>query len=434
MSEAFTKEQMEALMQVVKATVKELSPAEVEVAQEAGATTTEQPNGDLAVQIKQQAETLNKLTEFIENLPTAVKAGYSTDDGGDADPQNKSFGDFLLAIKRRDTKRLATVYGSRKEAETKDIQIEDGTAGGYIVPEEYHARLMEVAAPMAVVRPRATVIPVATDAGMIPALDQYTAPSAGAGDTAFAGGVTLEWTSPGGTLTETQPTFAQIEYHIRKLAGHTEVENEVISDSPFAIEALLTRLFSTAVAGAEDHAFLRGNGVGKPFGILTALAASSLGPTIAVSVDTNATFAYADAVEMRSRFKSVGGQPTWAIHPGIWPDIGAFEVASGSSGVWQANLQGPLGQQLLGYPITESEHLPQDDNAGCVILGDFSAYLILDRRQMAIAFSEHAAFLTDKGTWRVTKRLDGQPWMKNAITLADPQGSFTISPFVYLND
>jgi hypothetical protein len=36
--------------------------------------------------------------------------------------------------------------------------------------------------------------------------------------------------------------------------------------------------------------------------------------------------------------------------------------------------------------------------------------------------------------WRFKKRLDGQPWLLNAITLADPQGSFTQSPFVYLND
>jgi hypothetical protein len=53
---------------------------------------------------------------------------------------------------------------------------------------------------------------------------------------------------------------------------------------------------------------------------------------------------------------------------------------------------------------------------------------------MAVAFSEHAAFTTDKGTWRFTKRLDGQPWLSGAITLADPQGSYTVSPFVYHND
>ena len=103
-------------------------------------------------------------------------------------------------------------------------------------------------------------------------------------------------------------------------------------------------------------------------------------------------------------------------------------------GVYVANMQEKLEQTLLGYPILESEHLPQDDTSGDAILADLSAYIIFDRVQMSVAYSEHAAFTTDKGTWRFVKRLDGQPWMSAAITLADPTGSYTVSPFVYHHD
>jgi hypothetical protein len=34
-------------------------------------------------------------------------------------------------------------------------------------------------------------------------------------------------------------------------------------------------------------------------------------------------------------------------------------------------------------------------------------------------------------TWKFEKRIDGQPWMKSAITLAD--ATSTVSPFVYLS-
>ena len=136
---------------------------------------------------------------------------------------------------------------------------------------------------------------------------------------------------------------------------------------------------------------------------------------------------------MKSRHKPVGGTPVWTIHPGIWPDIGDFETSSGG-GVFQANMQAALGNNLLGSPIQQSEHLPQDDNSGCVLLADFRAYLLFERSGLSIAFSEHAAFTNDKGTWRFTQRLDGMPWVLSAITLADPQGSYTVSPFVYLND
>ena len=44
-----------------------------------------------------------------------------------------------------------------------------------------------------------------------------------------------------------------------------------------------------------------------------------------------------------------------------------------------------------------------------------------------IDFSEHYAFITGQGTWRFGERIDGKPWMKGKITLADPQGSFTVA-------
>lgn len=375
-----------------------------------------------------------QVLEVMENMPKLKSAGYTTDDGGAADPEHKSLGDFFLAVKRNDVKRIREVYKSRHTDEAwaedavKDMSGVTGTAGGYLVPSEFEPNLLEVAAPMAVVRPRASVFPVASSNGSIPSLDQYTAPTAGQGDTAFAGGVVLTWAGEGSAGSETQPTFKMIEYVIRKMAGYTEVPNELVGDSAIAIETLLTRLFGVAVAGMEDFAFIRGNGVGKPLGILSSAAA------IAVATASNNVFAFADALNMRARFKSVGGRPVWIIHPGVWPDIGVFEIGTGG-GVWMANMQaeGPNGLPLLGYPILESEHMPQDDNDD-VLLADLKGYAIFDRAGIAVAFSEHAAFTTDKGTWRVTKRLDGQPWVHDPITLADPQGAYTVSPFVYHDD
>lgn len=360
----------------------------------------------------------------IETSPRVKSAGFVSQDGGNADQHVKSLGDYLIAIRRGDVKRLRELYGA-----VKDMESDDGSAGGYLVPEEYVNRFMQIADSMSVVRSRATVIPVSSDHGRMPALDQGTAPTAGSGQTAFAGGVVASWAQPGAALTETQPRFASIEYQIKKLAGYTEVDNELNMDSPQAIEVLLSRLFGVAVASMEDHAFLRGTGASEPLGILNSAAAIGVAPA------SNNVFAYADALSMRSRFKAAaGGDPVWLIHPGIWPDVGAFEVSSGSGGVFQANLGERLGERLLGYSILESEHLPQDDNAGAVILADLSAYVIFDRSQMSIAFSEHAGFTSDKATWRFTKRLDGMPWLDAAITLADPQGSYTVSPFVYHND
>ncbi|HEY1409158.1 MAG TPA: phage major capsid protein, partial [Promineifilum sp.] len=373
------------------------------------------------------SEGLNKIMEVMENSPALKRAGYTTDDGGAADETHKSFGDFLLAIKRRDAKRLAQVYkAQRDDGDTKDMAEAAGATGGYLVPAEHLTPLLRLAGMNSPVYQRVNRVPVRTDAGEWPALDQFVAPTAGSGNTALAGGITSTTTAEAAALTETQATFVNIEYRVHKIGGYVEVSNELIADSPESIEALLTSLFGIAVGARNERNILRGTGVGEPLGILNAPS------VIGVTTATDNVFALADALSMRSRFKSVGGSPVWIIHPGIWPDIGVFETSAGG-GVWMANQAASMPSSLLGYPILESEHMPAP-NTDDVILADLSAYVLFERQALSIAFSEHAAFTTDKGTWRFTVRNDGQPWLKSAITLADPGGSFTVSPFVYHND
>jgi HK97 family phage major capsid protein len=237
----------------------------------------------------------------------------------------------------------------------------------------------------------------------------------------------VTWEGEGSAGSSTDPTLRQVEWHVRKMAAYTDASNELINDSPTSIDALLSRLFAITVANEEDAAFLRGDGVNKPLGILNSDAAIGLTPV------TNNTFALADATAMVSRFKPlVGG--VWIMHRSTIPDLGAFEAGTGGS-VLLADQQAPFPQgNLLGYPIVFSEHLPQANNSGHVILADLSAYAIFDLGGMLVSFSEHAAFKTDQSTWRVTKRVDGKPMLRKPVTLADPQGSYTVSPFVYFND
>lgn len=364
-------------------------------------------------------EKLDRVLKYLEDTPALRKSGYFTEDGGDADKNVKSFGDFLLAIKRHDVKRLTSVYG------TKAALAEGaGATGGFLVPEEYLNRLLQVAQEAAVVRPRATVIQVGSDRGRIPALDQNAAPTAGIGQSAFAGGVVATWTGEAGALTETEPAFEEIEYNIHKMAGYSLVSNELIADSAQGVESLLVTLFGRAVAAMEDYAFLRGDGAAKPLGVLNSPAAIGITPS------TNSTFGPEDAQSMLSRFMPVGGQPVWAMHRGVIPDLANF--TSYNAAIFEP--REPMSRGIYGYPIVFSEHLPQDDNSGDVLLCDFAGYMIFDRQGMAISFSEHYKFVNDQGTWKFVKRLDGAPWVKGAITLADPQGSYTVSPYVYHND
>lgn len=378
-------------------------------------------------EIKSIGEAIKALTDRIEELPTKSKLGYYSETGGDSDKTTKSFGDYLLAVKRRDTKRLSTVYKSQYET-VKDVTVNTGITGGYAVPEEYRSDILQMAVSSSELLSMATIVPVGSMSGNWPALDQTIATTAGSGESSMSAGVGATMREPGEAFTEETPNFTNLQWTVRSVGGYTQVQNEMSADSPLAIESLLRSLFVVAISNKNERNMIRGSGVGEFLGVLNAPCAVGVTPA------TNNVFAWVDSLSMQSRLKVINpSKVAWSIHPSIIPDIGQFET-TGGGGVLQANLQSPLGVNLLGKKIVQSEHQPQANNSGCVILGDWSTYLLFKRNDLIIDFSEHVGFLNGLDTWRFYERSDGKPWLKNSITLADPQGSFTQSTFVYFND
>lgn len=371
-----------------------------------------------------QEDSLKKINDSIAHIMSllentkAAKAGYVTSDGGNKEPEIKSFGDFLLSIRRNDHKRLASIYKSMK-----DMGESPGSAGGYLVPTEYGDQLIRVAAMENQVYSRVQRVPVSRESGTYPALDQYYVPTAGSGNSAFAGGVTAAFTQSGTTFSETQPSFSTLNWRLNKIGGFTEVENELIEDSPFAIEALLRSLFQVAISAKNERNILRGSGVAEPVGILNSAAA------VGVSDNTTNKFKWEDVGVMYSRFKGVGGTPVWIIHPSVWPEIMIMNNSTVTA--WQSNLGGVPGNVLNGYPVITSEHMPQLGSNGSVLLADLSAYVMFEKPGLSIGYSEHVGFTKDVGTWVFKQRNDGKSWLQSAITLAGPGSTYTVSPFVY---
>lgn len=366
---------------------------------------------------KSVSDQLSLLLDAVQGSNKAMGAGFVSQDGGTADKSVKSFTDFLVAVKRGDQKRLGGIYGS-----VKDMSADVGAQGAYLVPPEYETNLLQLAQVNNAVMSKVRVVPVSSDSGRYPVLDQYITPSAAVGETAYAAGVKTYPAEAGATLQKTEPKFNMLDWRLHKIGGYTEVDNELIEDSPISIEALLTSLFSIAVGAKTERNILRGSGVGEPLGILNSNA------VITQTAANAGTFAWADVAGMWSKFKSAGGTPNWLLHPGVWPDVLSMAIGSSQNAVWTANMQGGQGSNLNGYGILTSEHLPVADSAGSALLADFSAYLLFQKRGISIAFSEHAAFTSDQGTWRFTQRMDGMPWLRAPITLAD--GTYKVSPFV----
>lgn len=302
-----------------------------------------------------------------------------------------------------------------------------GVTGGYTVPPDFYNQLLAIIEESTFIRQHAFVQPMASATLQFPYLDITTAQAAGISP--FFGGVQMNWTAEAQTRTETEPAFKMMELKANELSGYSVSSNILLQDAAFGLEAFLMQLFGRAVAWFEEFAFLQGNGVGKPQGMLTAGAAIAVTRTTA-----GAHVVYNDVATMWSKLlPSSVNEAIWTCSPSVIPQL--LQLQDGANraifiSIDQGATQRPIWR-LLGAPVFITEKVPALGTKGDLMLLDCSKYVIGDRMQIEIAASEHVNFLTNQMTWRVVERVDGQPWMEKPITLQDTVTQ--VSPFVVLN-
>jgi HK97 family phage major capsid protein len=185
-----------------------------ETVQRAVADTMARLNGTL----QQSVETALKQFTDAQTRSRKNAVPILFGESGSGDPK-RTFGQFLLAVRHGDRKSLEAMGSQYAEWEGKAaLTTQVGTQGGYTVPEEFLPRLLALATENAVVRPRATIIPMTSRTVQVPCLDATTVQSAG--DSAFLGGLVARWTEEASSLTETEPTFRQVELVAHELSGY----------------------------------------------------------------------------------------------------------------------------------------------------------------------------------------------------------------------
>jgi hypothetical protein len=246
-----------------------------------------------------------------------------------------------------------------------------------------------------------------------PYLDVTTVQSAGV--TPFAGGVQMYWTSEAQTRTETEPKFKMMELKAQELSGYSVSSNILLQDAAFGLEKFLFTLFGQAIAWFEDYAFLQGNGVGKPMGILNAGATITSGPNAGARTTAN-KIQFADIAWMWSKLLPSSWQKAiWVFSPSTIPQL--LQLQDGANraiflSIDQCITKSPVWS-LLGRPAIVTEKLPALGTSGDICLLDPSLYVVGDRMQLEVAASEHVNFLANQMTWRVVERVDGRPWLEN---------------------
>lgn len=322
----------------------------------------------------------------------------------------------------------ATEENAPKLQQLRNYSEKVPSEGGILVPEEWRSDILTRALEDAIMRPRATVIPMPTGKMRYPANDMTTE----VGE--VFGGMVFSWMDEGGTIPLSDAAFAAISLEANKLGGGALVPNELLRDA-MAFSVWLRSNMPRGIGHFEDLGYLKGNGVKKPLGILHADNPALITVNKEVG-QTGATITWLNVLTMLSRLLPESySNSIWLATPDALPEIYtmALPVGTGGSAIMAGEGSGPNGlpQTLLGRPIHWTRKTPAAlGTKGDLSLVDPREYLIGDTMEMRLDTSEHVAFWTDKTGFRILMRVDGQPTLLSPLT--PENGGPTLSSYVQL--
>lgn len=283
------------------------------------------------------------------------------------------------------------------------------SAGGFLVPEEHAAMLLDKSLESEIVRPRALVVPMVTNtkkvAGFANQDNSTKAPY---------GGLSLQWLDEGGTISLKDAKTRLITLQAKKAGVLVPVSNELLEDGTTFEEQLAANIIS-AVGWGMDDAFLTGDGAGKPLGVLSA---PSLVTVAKEPGQAAATLVYENITKMYARMHpSCIPNAVWVANVTTVPQLLTMQVGTGATNTWYPVSNERNGSfSMLGRPVLFTEKLPTLGAKGDILFADFSQYVIGLRKEITLDKSGHVGFATDETHIRCLVRVDGQPiWEKAFI-------------------
>lgn len=259
--------------------------------------------------------------------------------------------------------------------EARSMSVSSNADGGYLVPSETEAEIGRKLADVSPIRAIAGVRQVSSPV--------YKKPFALTG--AAAG-----WVGETAARSETAaPTLAELQFPAMELYAMPAATQTLLDDSAVNLDEWIAEEVQQAFAEQESAAFVTGAGVNTPRGFLDygklADANWAWGSLGYVASGVAGGFPASDPsdklVDLAYALKSGYRQNAhWVMNRKTQATIRKFKDGDGNY-LWQPALSAQGRATLMGFPIAESEDMPDiGADAFALSFGDFNrGYLIVDR-------------------------------------------------------
>lgn len=288
--------------------------------------------------------------------------------------------------------------GSRFKAQSEGTN----SAGGALVPVQFLPDIIRLIEQYGVFRRNAKYWPMTSDTMVVPRR---------------TGGLTVYYPGEGGSITESQVAYDNVELRATKFATLTKTSTELVEDSAIDIGNELALEIAHAFAKAEDTDGFLGDGTSTYGGLIGLKGRYDGLGTQANSLGVQTLTASGWSSHVLTDFEAmVGKVPVYADDESVkwychktffWTVMEKLALAAG--GVTSIEIaNGRRVPIFLGYPVEFVQVMPKatGTNYSCYLGNLAYAAAFGDRRQIAVAFSEHYAFSTDEVAFRATQRVD----------------------------
>lgn len=292
------------------------------------------------------------LKQRLDQLEAKANRPGVTTTGPAPSAEAKAFGGYV----RRGVERM-------DPADTKSLTVSTAANGGYLAPKEFGDELFKNLIEFSPIRKYARVVQISAP--------EITYPKRVTGTSAT-------WVSEVGDRTGSEPSFDQVTLTPHELATFTDISNALLEDNAYNLEGELMADFAESFGRAESAAFVNGDGVGKPKGIMAAAGIATLSGGAG-------TITVASLIEAYHAIPTVYAQnAVWVMNRTTLAKLRTYFNGMGEP-LLLDSISEKAPTTLLGRPVVEAPDMPNmTAGATPILFGDLSGYRIVDRVGLAI--------------------------------------------------
>lgn len=332
-----------------------------------------------------------KYSEWFEKIEAKLARPASEDETKEAEAKQA-----LIVAKAYDT-YLRKGKDALSPEEVKVLSVSDDQAGGYLAPTEMLNELIKGIVEFSPLRQIARVRSTSFRAVRAPKRTQAAAAT---------------WTGETQARTETQnPKYGAEEIPAHEMTAEAHISFEDLEDSAINMESEINMEFSEQFGVTEGTAFITGNAVKKPEGILTNSSVSSTNNGHATVLQADGLIALFYAV------KTVyANQGWWVLNRDTLRQVRQLKDGNGQY-IWSPNLAIGRPPTILERPYIEAVDMPNVASGTTPIaFGDFRrGYMIIDRLNVAVTRDPYSQAANGLMKFVGRKRVGGQVVLAEAF-------------------